>query len=137
MKIGIIGSMAFSDKMLEVAKQLQALGHETKVSGFTEDYAGKTEDEIERLKLGDKYGRDAIREFWDKMQDLDAVLALNFDRKGIAGYIGGNTLMELGFAHVLKLKIFLWNPIPEIEFYKSEILAVKPIIIDGDLTKIV
>lgn len=137
MKIGIIGSMAFTDRMLEVEKELQSLGHETKVSGFAAEYAGKSQDEIERLKLEDKNGRDAIREFWDKMQSLEAVLVLNFDRKGILGYIGGNTLMELGFAHVLNLKIFLWNQIPEIDFYKTEIEAVKPVIINGDLLKIV
>jgi uncharacterized membrane protein (UPF0127 family) len=51
----------------------------------------------------------------------DAVLVLNYDRKGIKNYIGGNTLMEIGFAHVLNKKIYLMNPIPEIEFYKSEI----------------
>ncbi len=137
MKICIIRSMAFTDKMLEVAAQLQAMGHQTVVSGFVDNYAGKSEEDIERLKLEDKHERDAVREFWHKMQDLDAVLCLNFDRKGIAGYIGGNTLMELGFAHVLNLKIFLWNPIPEIEYYKSEIEAVKPVIIVGDLSKIV
>ena len=70
------------------------------------------------------------------MQDLDAVLVLNLDRKGIKNYIGGNTLMEIGFAYVLNEKIFLYNPIPEIEFYKSEIEAVKPIVINGDLSLI-
>lgn len=30
----------------------------------------------------------------------DAILVLNYDKKGIKNYIGGNTLMEMGFAHV-------------------------------------
>lgn len=79
---------------------------------------------------------DAIREFWNAMQGGDAVLVLNLDKHGIKNYIGGNTLMEIGFAHVLKKKIFLYNPIPDIQFYKSEIEAVQPVIINGDLTKI-
>ncbi len=70
------------------------------------------------------------------MQGADAVLVLNLDRHGIPNYIGGNTLMEIGFAHVLNQKIFLYNPIPEIPYYKSEIEAVKPVIINGDLTLI-
>jgi len=41
--------------------------------------------------------------------------------------------MEIGFAHVLDQKIFLLNPIPEIPFYKTEIGAVKPVILNGDL----
>lgn len=44
--------------------------------------------------------------------------------------------MEIGFAHVLNQKIFLLNSIPEIPYYKTEIEAIKPIIINGDLTKI-
>jgi len=70
------------------------------------------------------------------MQGADAVLVLNYDKKGIKNYIGGNTLMEIGFAHVLNQKIFLLNPIPEIPFYKTEIEAVKPMIIHGDLARI-
>ncbi|MDB4979040.1 MAG: Maf-like protein [Candidatus Peribacteria bacterium] len=70
------------------------------------------------------------------MHGADAVLVLNYDRNGIANYIGGNALMEIGFAHVLDQKVFLLNPIPDIPFYKSEIEAVKPVILNGDLTKI-
>ncbi|TSC71814.1 MAG: hypothetical protein G01um101470_479 [Parcubacteria group bacterium Gr01-1014_70] len=77
-----------------------------------------------------------IREFWRLMQGADAVLVMNFDKHGVKNYIGGNTLMEIGFAHVLDQKIFLYNPIPEIPYYKSEIEAVKPIIISGDLSKL-
>ena len=79
---------------------------------------------------------DAIREFWRVMQSADAVLVLNFDKNNIKNYIGANTLMEIGFAHVLNQKIFLWNPIPEMDYCKSEIEAVKPIIIDRDIRKI-
>jgi len=61
---------------------------------------------------------------------------LNYDRKGINNYIGGNTLIEIGYAHILHKKIFLLNPIPEIEFYKSEIEAVRPVILNGDISKI-
>jgi len=66
----------------------------------------------------------------------DAILVLNYDRKGIKNYIGGNTLMEIGFAHVLEKKIFLMNPIPDIEYYRSEIEAVRPVIIEQDSDKI-
>jgi len=45
-------------------------------------------------------------------------------------------ILELGFAHILNQKIYLLHPIPEIPFYKTEIEAMKPIILDGDLTKI-
>ncbi len=44
--------------------------------------------------------------------------------------------MEIGFAYVLNQRVFLLNPIPDIPYYKSEIEAVRPVIINGDLTQI-
>ena len=52
-------------------------------------------------------------------------------------YIGGNTFLELGFAYVLNKKIFLYNPIPDIHFFDTEIKAMKPTIINGDLNNVI
>jgi len=136
MKIGIISSMHHSEKMLAVKKQLETLGHQVICSNYVNDYLGKSDEEKEQVKLYQKYNLDAIKEFWNRMGDLDAVLALNLERKGIKNYIGGNTFLELGFAYVLNKKIFLYNPIPDIHFYDTEIKAMKPAIINGDLSKI-
>lgn len=136
MKIGIIGSMQYTEKMLEARDALNKIGHEAFVTDLHKNFIGKTDEEKEVIKLHQKNNMDAIREFWRAMQGADAVLVLNYDKNGIKNYIGGNTLMEIGFAHVLNQKIFLLNPIPEIQFYKTEIEAVKPIIINGDLSLI-
>jgi len=136
MKIGIIGSMQFTEKILEVRDELIKLGHEAFVTDLHKALIGKTDEEKEEIKLHQKYNLDAIREFWRTMQGADAVLVLNYDKNDIKNYIGGNTLMEIGFAHVLNQKIFLLNPIPEIPYYKTEIEAVKPVIINADLSKI-
>ncbi len=136
MKIGIIGSMQFTEKMLEIREQLIALGHNAFVTDLHEAFIGKTDEEKEVIKIHQKNNMDAIREFWDAMQGADAVLVLNLDKRGVANYIGGNTLMEMGFAHVLYQKIFLYHPIPEIPYYKTEIEAMKPVVINEDLSKI-
>lgn len=136
MKIGIIGSMQFTDKMIEYRDKLIELGHNAFITDLHTDMIGKTDLEIEKIKLHQKNTLDTISEFWDKMQDADAVLVLNFDKNGIKNYVGGNTLMEIGFAHVLKQKIFMLNPIPEMPYCKTEIESVKPIILNGDLKKI-
>ncbi|MFC1613477.1 hypothetical protein ACFL23_04050 [Patescibacteria group bacterium] len=137
MKIGIIGSMQFTDKMIEYRDQLLELGHNAFLTDLHKTMIGKTDLEIEKIKLHQKNNMDAIREFWRMMQGADAVLVLNFDKNGVKNYIGGNTLMEIGFAHVLNQKIFILNPIPEMPYCKTEIEAVKPIIIEGDLKKII
>ncbi len=136
MKIGIIGSMQYTEKMLEARDELIRRGHDAFVTNLTSPFIGKTDEEKERIKIDQKNNLDAIREFWRLMQGADAVLVMNFDKHGIKNYIGGNTLMEIGFAHVLDQKVFLYNPIPEIPYYKSEIEAVKPVIINGDYSLI-
>ena len=136
MKIGIIGSMQYVEKMIEVCDKLIELGHDAFVTDLHKSLVGKTDEEKEKIKLYQKNNMDAIRVFWKAMQGSDAVLVLNYNKNGIKNYIGGNTLMEIGFAHVLNQKIFLMNPIPEIPYYKSEIEAVQPIIINEDFSLI-
>ena len=136
MKIGVIGSMQYTEKMLELRDQLNEFGHDAFVTDLHKPFIGKTDDEIETIKLRQKNDMDAIREFWKKMQGADAVLVANYDKHGIANYIGGNTFLEIGFAHVLNQKIFMVNPIPEMPYYKTEIEAMRPVVISGDLSKI-
>ncbi len=136
MRIGVIGSMQYTEKMLEVRDTLAGLGHDSFMTTLHKAFIGKNDDEKEQIKIHQKNNLDAIREFWRLMQGADAVLVLNLDKHGIKNYIGGNTLMEIGFAHVLNQKIFLYNPIPDIPYYKTEIESVKPIVINGDLLKI-
>lgn len=136
MRIGIISSMQNAEKMLDLKTKLGKMGHTVFVSKFAESMVGKSDDEKEEMKLHQKYKLDAIREFWKIMQDTDAVLVANYDKNGVRNYIGGNTLMEIGFAHVLNQKIFLLNPIPDIPYYRTEIEAMRPVIINGDLTRI-
>jgi hypothetical protein len=136
MKIGVVGSMQYTEQMMEIRDRLIETGHQAFMSNFTVSFVGKTDREKEKIKIRQKQNIDVIRDFWLKMQGADAILVVNPDKHGIKNYIGGNTLMEIGFAHVLGQKIFLMNPIPEIPYYKTEIEAVKPVILNGDLTKI-
>ena len=136
MKIGIIGSMQFVEKMLQTKEELARLGHTGFVTDLHKNLVGKSDEEKEKVKLYQKYNMDAIRVFWKVMQETEAVLVLNYDKNGVKNYIGGNTFLEIGFAHVLNQKIFLLNPIPDIPYYRTEIEAMRPVILNGDLTKI-
>ena len=136
MKIGIIGSMHFTEKMLEARDALRVMGHNAFCTSLAEPYVGLDEDAKQHRKIEDQLERDAIREFWRLMQGGDAVLVMNLERNGIPNYIGGNTFLEIGFAHVLNQKIFFWNPIPEIPLIRPELEAMRPVVINGDLTMI-
>ncbi len=137
MKIGVAGSMQHTEKMIKICDDLRALGHEVFMSKFGGEYVGKNDAEKEKLKLHHKYNFDAIREFWKPMQDADALVVANYDKHGIKNYIGGNSFLEMGFAHVLGQKIYLMSPLPDMPYYGTEIIAMKPIVLNGDLSKVI
>jgi nucleoside 2-deoxyribosyltransferase len=90
-----------------------------------------TKDEIVMAKI--EY--DFIREHFKRIDKADAILVLNYEKKGIPNYIGGNTFLEMGHAFGLGKKIFLLYPIPDMD-YNVEMRALQPIILDGDISKI-
>ena len=146
MKITICGSIAFQDEVLSVKEQLEKLGHEVKLwPSRLKDENGKPISVTEYYKIRHSANNDekwvwdrkaeAVLEHFEKVAWSDAILVANYDKKDVKGYIGGNTLMEMGLAFFLKKKIYLLNQVPELP-YKEEILGVKPIIINGDLSKI-
>ena len=135
MKIAICRSMTFSKEMVNTKKQLEKLHHEGIISDLIDVYLLDDKKEIEKVTLKYKNEKDAMMEYWDLIQDSDAILVLNYDRKSIKNYIGGNSFLEMGFAYGFGKKIYLLNPIPEM-VYSDEIVAMKPIVLDGDLNKI-
>lgn len=129
--------MQFAERAKEAQQWFSERGHQAFPSRFNDEFIGLSDVEKEKLKLLQKYARDAIREHWQIIQNSDAVLVLNYDKHGILGYIGGNSFLEMGFAYVLKKPIFLLNPIPDMPHYKTEIIAMKPTVLYGDLNKLI
>jgi len=146
MKITICGSIAFYNEMLKTKEELEKMGHEVKLPpSQLEDGNGNPISalqyyEIRKTSLGNEgwvWDRKkwAMKKHFDKVVWADAILVLNYAKNNIEGYVGANTLMEMGLALFLNKKTYLFNSIPEIS-YKEEILGVKPVIINGDLSKI-
>ena len=136
MKIALCHSMQYAEKAKEVQEWFRDHGHEAFPSSFNELFIGLNDEEKEALKLKQKFEEDAMREHWDTIQKADKVLILNYDKHGIANYIGGNSFLEMGFAYILKKPLYLLNPIPNMPYYKTEIEAMKPIVLKGDLERI-
>jgi hypothetical protein len=131
MKIAIVASMKFSRQMVDTSEYLMQQGHSTILPVGVEkhidnDYLKKKEDSNTKIK------GDLIRGYYKKIEDSDALLVLNYDKNNITNYIGGNTFIEMAFACVLNKPIYLLNPIPNIS-YTSEIEAMEPIILNGNL----
>jgi hypothetical protein len=147
MKITICGSTAFINEMEAVAKQLAEMGHEAEfppvkfVDGdgkewHTVDYYKfkKTQPFNNPEFLNNHTQR--IRDHFDKVQWADVILVTNYDKNGVANYIGPNTLMEMGLAFYLGKKIYLLNPIPDTP-WKEEILGMRPVVISGNFEKVI
>lgn len=136
MKIVICGSMRLSKKMLQIKEELTKLGHFVVLPSHTEEYAIlNTSDQMHNESVKNKINHDLIRQYFSEIERNDAILVVNDTLKGIPNYIGGNSFLEMGFAHILNKPIYLLHEIPDIG-YRDELEAMSPVILKGDLAKI-
>ena len=153
MKITVCGSIAFYKEMEEIRDELLVLGHEVKIPELSEEapaefggdkkvYFGQYLEENGGIDAFPPehavwdLKESAIRAHFEKVEWCDALLIANYEKRGITGYVGGNTLIEMGVAFYAKKPIYILNPISSELSYKMEILAMRPVILDGDLTKV-
>ena len=142
MKITLCGSIAFIDEMADVKHQLEVLGHEVKMPPLEvpgpdgtpmpvkEYYALRKSSTDHEAWVWDRKA-DAMSLHFDKVAWADVILVTNYDKRDVEGYIGPNTLMEMGLAFYLKKKIYLLNPVPYVA-WREEILGMRPIVIASD-----
>lgn len=132
MKITICGSMSFAKEMVEIKNKLEKLGHSILLPENTTEYA----DGIRILTVEPLLNKgDLIINHYERIKSSHAILAVNITKNGIENYVGISAFMEIAFAFVMNKKIFLLNSIPEMIYY-DEITAMKPEILNGDLSKI-
>jgi len=140
MKIVIVGSSAFRDKMVQYKSKLKSLGHEAIVHpDYEEIAAGKNPSLWERMqkehgKVKKQY--DYIRWYFNAIKDSDAILVLNFDKKNIKNYIGANTFLQIGDAFELGKKIFLINDLPDQDYIRDELEAIDFKVLNGDFGRL-
>ncbi len=140
MKITICGSLVFVKEMNDIRIELEDLGHEVIVPLGVDlvNTRGVTLEEFVRLKDQGKHHtltiqHDAIRTHYKKIVSSDAILVTNWEKRGVENYIGGNTFLEMGFAHVNDKQIYILNDIPQMP-YTDEIHAMQPTVLKGDLS---
>lgn len=148
MKITICGSINFALEIIKIKRELEKIGHQVSIPYFVRKIMKGEYSYKKYIKEKEKSGdinirkledRDFIKGHWNLIKDSDAILIFNLSKNGTESYIGGNSLMEMGFAYVLDKKIFLINKMPkksERMHYIDEILDMNPIVINGDLSKI-
>lgn len=132
--------MAFAKEMKKTKVLLEEMGHQASIPEFTDEMIKNPEwhESVHRAGEHHKFKKkyDLIRSHYKKIEKADAILVLNYKKKGVENYIGGNSFLEMGFAHVLNKPIYLMNPLPQNSPYLEEIAAMEPIVLNGDLSQI-
>ena len=123
MKISLCGSIEFADGMNTTADTLETMGYETYRPKPVEE---GIDDEDPAVR------RSLILDYFECIDQSDAVLLYNVAKNGIAGYIGGNTLLEASHAFSRGVEVFTLNPLPNMP-YTAEIAAMSPRVLRGKL----
>lgn len=134
MKIVVCGSMSNYLKMKALKDELLKNNHEVILPDPSTNRQLQEiikQDYVDTSDLKLKY--DYIRKHYDHIVEADFIIIANYGKNGIENYVGGNSFLEMGFAYCLGKPIYLVNPIPQIDFYYHEMVAMKPSILNGNL----
>lgn len=134
MTIAICGSMDFADRMLDVAMYLENRGFTVLCPEDTRAVAERSVSRPARTRL--KKQRQLIRRHFRKIEASDAILVLNLEKNSLPGWVGANTFLEIGFAHVLGKKIYMLHPPPENSYIQDEMMGMDFELLMGSLDKI-
>lgn len=149
MKICICSSMSGYKQFMALREELEQLGHvvltpelefetvgdDTSIGSYFERNGGIDEFPPDHY-VWKKKGR-AMHSHFRKIDESDCVLVTNYEKKGISDYIGGNTFLEMGYAYGNGKKVFVLNNLPNQSVYKEELLGMQPIVLEGDISKII
>lgn len=112
--IVLCGSMKVKDKIFEVAKKLEQMGHtvllpEECIKGLPKEIASRAH--FDRISKNEN----------------DTILIVNDTKNGIENYIGPNSFAEIAFSFYFKKDTYLLNDI--YEPFKDEIIGwgIKPL----------
>jgi hypothetical protein len=133
MKIFIISSESFYEKIEPIKLELENMGHTI----FLPNTYDNPNLEKETWKKGFKAHAELEKELFKKSEEtiknVDAVLCVNYEKHGIENYIGGATFIEIYEAFKNNKLIFLYHGIPK-EILYDEIAGFDPIVLNEDLS---
>jgi hypothetical protein len=130
MKILLICSKVFYNKLLDFKESLEKLGHEVYMPNCWD--CPETEAKYRGTTEHSRWKASMMRRSEETIKNMDAVLVLNYDKNGHKNYIGGATFLEIYEAFRNNKKIFFVNDIPE-GMLKDELIGFNPIIINDQI----
>ena len=133
MKIFIACSKHFYDRILTIQEELEVLGHLVSMPNSYDEPFREEELKGRSLEEHAQWKSEMLRRDEENIRPNDAILVLNFEKKGEQNYIGGATFLEIYRAWDMGKRLYLYNPIPD-NIFRDELLGMQPVVINGDLT---
>ena len=130
MKILIICSKKFYPEIKEIKKKLEKKGHEISLPNSYED--PEAEERSWKMGIHSEFKKRMFNQSRYTIENMDAVLCLNFNKGKLKNYIGGATFLELYEAFMNNKKIYLYHNIPDGILF-DELSGFNPIVINEDL----
>ncbi len=140
--ITLCSSASFYKELLKVRDELVRMDWRVELPEVAEKMLQSGDFRVETYKTWFKNPADYtvkakyVLSHFEKIKRTDAILVVNQPKNDIAGYIGGNVLMEMAVAFEHKKKIFILNPADKRLPLLEEVLALQPVFLNGDLAKI-
>ncbi|MFH1452006.1 MAG: hypothetical protein ABIF88_02435 [archaeon] len=135
MKILICSSKYFYNRIKEIEEYLKSVGHKiTYPNSYDNPFM---EEKMKAMSRAEHivWKQKMLRKDEENIKPQDAILVLNLEKRGIPNYLGGATFLEIYKAFELGKKIFFYNSIPNCSF-TDELIAVEPVVINGNLEMI-
>ncbi len=138
--IVICSSASFYEQVVGVESQLVELGFDVVIpkSARAMKAAGNYTVSKTWYDNPDDYVKkaDLMRTHFREIERGDIVLIANYEKHGVANYIGPNVLMEMGIAFYFNKPIYILNDLPADSPFEEELKGFLPTILHGDLSAI-
>lgn len=137
--IVVCASSSTYDKVIPFSSEIEKLGLNVVLPDMAEaikrDGTQNKEAVIDWATNEHGYGYKAqlMRDHFEKIENGDAILVMNYEKNGNLNYIGGNVLMEMTVAFYLHKPIYILFDAPKNSPLLDEILGMQPTILDSDI----
>ena len=139
MKVMIVCSTAFYEKIAPIKLELEKNGHQVITPNCYDepDVNDDTDNMAEEEYLN--FFRKCYYDSREKVNKVDAILVLNYSKekggKILSNYIGASTFLEMYEAFMNNKKIYMLNDYPD-NMLLDEIKGFNPTIINNDISKV-
>ncbi len=135
--VALSGSTAFAKRMQAIAQELEILNFAVLTPEFGASSAFKTAQDSGDRQALIELQHNLMEAHIKRIQQCDAQLIINDTKNGVLGYMGTNTFIELGIAWALRKPLYLLYVLPTDSPYYDEVYAVKPVVLNGNLKKLI